>query len=98
MGKITNVENAQACKLEGASKHCWIVGTIRNTSFLVVSRNSTADFWRIIEQQSTIGWVAHFEPEFGDDFGVRLVGDVDYSRLTVRGCSAGTCCRCTPDT
>src|SRR5215471_21840057 len=98
MGEIANVENSQACKLEGASEHGWIVGTIRNTSFLVVSRNSAADFWRIIEQQSTIGWIAHLEPEFGDDFGVRLVGDVDDIRVTVRGCSPGTCGRRTTDT
>ena len=98
MGKIANVENSQACHLEGASEHCWIVGTIRNTSFLVVTRNSAADFWRIFEHQSAIGWVAHFEPEFGDDLGVRLVGDVDDIRVTVLGRSPGTCCRRTADT
>src|SRR5262249_34885792 len=97
VGKIANVENSQACKLERASEHCRIVGAIRYTSFLVVSRNSAADFWRIIEQQSTIDWVAHFQPEFGDDFRVRLVGDVDDIRVTVRGCSPGTCGRRTAD-
>src|ERR1700694_1164470 len=97
MGKIANVENSQTCKLEGASEHGWMVGTFRNTSFLVVSRNSAADFWRIIEHHGAIGWVAHFEPGLRAYFGVRLVGDVDDIRVTVRGCSPGTCGRRTAD-
>src|SRR5215468_2784806 len=97
MGKIANVEDSQACKLEGASEHGRIVGTIRYASFLVVSRNSAADFGRIIEHHSAIGWVAHLEPEFGDDYGVRLVGDVDDIRIPVRRRSAGTCGRRTAD-
>src|SRR5689334_8347761 len=66
MGKIANVEDSQSRKLERASEHRRVVGTIGNAPFLVVGGDSAADFRRIVEHHGTIGWVIHFEPDFGD--------------------------------
>src|SRR5213592_4826983 len=88
---IANVENAQACIHPSASEHGRIVLTVYSASFGAVIRNYAAGIWRIIEHQRTIGGDAYFQHDFGDDFRVRLIADVDDIRITSRGRPPGTC-------
>src|SRR5213596_1909200 len=102
MGWIAYVENAQLRILKTASEHLRIVGIVRNTCFLTVVgrprngrqigpwRGSGNVRWRLGEQLRAIRRIVHFQPEFGEDLGVRNVGDVDELRITERGCPPRT--------
>src|SRR5215831_19746761 len=102
MGWNAYVENAQLRILKTASEHLRIVGIVRNTCFFTVvgrprngrqigpRRGSGKVRWRLGEQRRAIRWVAHLQPEFGDDLGVLHVGDVDDLRITEGGRPSGT--------
>src|SRR5260370_17194267 len=76
--------------LKPASGRRRIVVIVYNASFNVVGGSSAADICRIIDERPTIGGGAHFEHQFGDNFRVFFVGDVDDIWITIHGPPPGT--------